>query len=334
MKCTSLPLHTRRELIRLLGGAATMGATAVRAEQPGMPVVGWLGSGTVSSERHLLTAFEQGLADGGFAVGRDVVIEYNAATGRYDHLPAMAAELVRHKVAIIAASGPPAALAAKDASATIPIVFVIGYDPVEFGLVGSLNRPGGNLTGATFFTGALGSKRLDLALRLAPDAHKIGMLVNPNTPTAQIQVQDMQAAADALGREIYVLNASGESELETAFQAFVDWGGGVILVGGDPVLMSHREKLVSLTAHYSLPAIYDRREYVEVGGLLSYGTSLSDPHRKIGLYASRILKGEKPADLPIQRSTKFELVINLKTAKTLRLDIPSTLLAIADEFIE
>ena len=324
----------RREFIILIGSVAVARPLAAPAQQPTMPVVGWLGSGTEPSERHLLTAFRDGLAEGGFVVGRNVTIEYRAAEGRYDRLPAMVADLIRSKVALIAASGPPAALAAKATTATTPIVFVIGYDPVEFGLVGSLNKPGGNFTGATFFTGALGSKRLDLALRLAPDSTKFGFLVNPNTPTAQNQVQDMEAAARALGREMYVLNASSEAQLETEFRAFVEWGGVSILIGGDPVLMSQREKLVSLARQYSLPAIYDRREYAEVGGLLSYGTSLSDPHRKIGLYASRILNGEKPADLPIQRSTKFELVINLKTAKALGIDVPPTLLALADEVIE
>ena len=322
----------RREFITLLSGAGLAWPLTAHAQQA-MIMVGWLGSGTEPSERHLLTAFYEGLAEGGFVVGQNVTIEYRAAEGRYDRLPAMAADLVRRKVALIAASGPPAALAAKAATTTTPIVFVIGYDPVEFGLVGSLNKPGGKVTGATFFTGALGSKRLDLALRLAPNSRKIGFLVNPNTPTAH-QIQDMQAAARALGCEMYVLHASSEGELETAFRAFVEWGAASILVGGDPVLMSQREKLISLTRQYSLPAIYDRREYAEVGGLVSYGTSLSDPHRKIGLYASRILNGEKPADLPVQRSTKFELVINLKTAKVLGLDIPPTLLAIADEVIE
>ena len=206
----------RRQFIMLVGSVAVARPGAALAQQPA-PVVGWLGSGTELSERHLLTAFHDGLAEGGFVVGQNVTIEYRAAEGRYDRLPAMAADLVRRKVFLIAVSGPPAALAAKATTATTPIVFVIGYDPVEFGLVGSLNKPGGNFTGATFFTGALGSKRLDLALRLAPNSTKLGFLVNPNTPTAQNQVQDMQAAARALGREMYILSASSEAELEKAF---------------------------------------------------------------------------------------------------------------------
>jgi putative ABC transport system substrate-binding protein len=237
-------------------------------------------------------------------------------------------------VALIAASGPPAVLAAKAATATIPILFVMGYDPVQFRLVASLNRPGSNVTGATFFTGALGSKRLDLALQLAPNSVKIGLLVNPNSPTSQTQARDMQAAARSLGREVYVLEASSETELEMAFQTFVKLGATSILVGGDPVFMSQREKLVALAAQYSLPTIYDRREYAEVGGLLSYGTSLPDAHKKIGLYAGRILEGEKPGDLPVQQLTKFELVINLRTAKALGLELPPQLLALADEVIE
>jgi putative ABC transport system substrate-binding protein len=206
----------RRQFIMLVGSVAVARPGAALAQQPA-PVVGWLGSGTELSERHLLTAFHDGLAEGGFVVGQNVTIEYRAAEGRYDRLPAMAADLVRRKVFLIAVSGPPAALAAKATTATTPIVFVIGYDPVEFGLVGSLNKPGGNFTGATFFTGALGSKRLDLALRLTPDSIKFGFLVNPHTPTAQNQVQDMQAAARALGREMYILSASSEAELEKAF---------------------------------------------------------------------------------------------------------------------
>jgi putative ABC transport system substrate-binding protein len=322
----------RREFITLVGGAAVAWPLSSRAQQ--MQEVGFLGSGTESSERHLFNAFQDGLAEAGFVVGRNIAIEHRAAEGRYDTLPAMAADFVSRKVAIIAASGPPAVLAAKAATATIPILFVIGYDPVQFGLVSSLNRPGSNVTGATFFTGALGSKRLDLALQLVPNSVKIGILVNPNSPTSQTQVQDMQAAARSFGREAYVFNASSGAELETAFQTFVDLGATSILVGGDPVFMSQREKLVALAAQYSLPTIYDRREYAEVGGLLSYGTSLPDAHRKIGLYAGRILKGEKPGDLPVQQSTKFELVINLRTAKALGLEIPPQLLALADEVIE
>jgi ABC-type uncharacterized transport system substrate-binding protein len=322
----------RREFIAGLAGAAAAWPVAARAQQ--MPEVAFLGSGTESSERHLFNAFQEGLAEAGFVVGRNIAIEYRAAEGRYDILPAMAADFVSRKVAIIAASGPPAVLAAKAATATIPILFVMGYDPVQFGLVSSLSRPGGNVTGATFFTGALGSKRLDLALQLVPNSVKIGILVNPNSPTSQTQVRDLQAAARSLGREAYVFNASGGTELELAFQKFADVGATSLLVGGDPVFMSQREKLVALAAQYSLPTIYDRREYAEVGGLLSYGTSLPDAHRKIGLYAGRILKGEKPGDLPVQQSTNFELIINLRTAKALGVQIPDKLLAIADEVIE
>jgi putative ABC transport system substrate-binding protein len=322
----------RRAFIALLGGAAAAWPLAVCAEQ--MTEIGFLGSGTDLSERHLFNAFQEGLAEAGFVIGQNISIEHRAAEGRYDTLPAMAADFVSRKVAIIAASGPPAVLAAKAATATIPILFVIGYDPVQFGLVSSLNRPGSNITGATFFTGALGSKRLDLALQLAPNSAKIGMLVNPNSPTSQTQVRDMQDAARGLGREAYVLEAKSASEMETAFQNFVKLGVTLVLVGGDAVFMSEREKLVALAAQYSLPTIFDRREYPEVGGLLSYGTSLPDAHRKIGLYAGRILKGEKPADLPVQQSTKFELIINLRTAKALGLEVPPTLLALADEVIE
>ena len=246
-----------------------------------MREIGFLGSGTDLSERHLFTAFQEGLAEAGFVIGQNISIEHRAAEGRYDTLPAMAADFGSRKVAIIAASGPPAVLAAKAATSTIPILFVIGYDPVQLGLVSSLNRPGSNITGATFFTGALGSKRLDLALQLAPNSAKIGMLVNPNSPTSQAQVRDMQDAARGLGREVYVLEAKSASEMETAFQKFVTLGTTLLLLGGDAVFMSEREKLVALAAQYSLPTIFDRREYPEVGGLLSYGTSFPDAHRRL-----------------------------------------------------
>ena len=324
----------RREFIALLGGTAAVWPLAARAQQAAMPVIGFLGSSTESAERNLVVAFHEGLAETGFIVGQNVGFDYRAAEGQYDRLPSMAADLVGRRVVIIAASGPPAALAAKAATATIPILFVIGYDPVDFQLVGSLNRPGGNVTGATFFTGGLGPKRLELMRQLVPNAVKIGVIVNPNSPTTEAQVRDVQAAARTLACEVHVFNASSKPDLEAAFSSLVNWGAISIIVGGDPFLMSRREQLVALAAQYSLPAIYDRREYTQVGGLMSYGTSLPEPYRKIGQYAGRILKGEKPADLPVQQPTKFELIINLKTAKALGLTVPPTLLAIADEVIE
>jgi putative ABC transport system substrate-binding protein len=324
----------RREFITLLGSAAAAWPLSAHAQQAAMPVIGFLDSGSPEGMTANLAAFHKGLLETGYVAGKNVFIAHQAADGRYDQLAVLAADLISQNIAILVGSGPRAALAVKAATGTIPILFVIGYDPVQYGLVSSINRPGGNVTGATFFTGPLGPKRLDLLNQLVPDLIKIGVLINPNSPTSEAQVRDVEAAARTLGREIHVQRAATDADLEKAFLAFVEDGTRAVMLGGDAFFMSQRESLIALAARHQLPVIYDRREYAEVGGLLSYGTSLVEAYHKIGLYAGRILNGEKPADLPVQQATKVELVINLKTAKALGLNVPDRLLALADEVIE
>jgi ABC-type uncharacterized transport system substrate-binding protein len=324
----------RREFITLLGGAAVAWPFSSYAQPSPMLVIGFLGSGSIASERHLIAAFRDGLAKTGYVAGKNVFIAHYAVAGRYDELEVLATDLVSQNIAILVGSGPRAALAAKAATRTTPVLFVIGYDPVQYGLVGSINRPGGNVTGATFFTGPLGPKRLDVLNQLVPGLTKIGVLINPNSPTSEAQIRDIEAAARTLGCEIHVQRARTDADLQKAFLGFVEHGTRAVMLGGDAFFMSQRETLIALAARHQLPVIYDRREYTEVGGLLSYGTSLVEAYDKIGHYAGRILNGEKPADLPVQQATKFELVINLKTAKTLGMTIPPGVLAIADEVIE
>jgi len=321
----------RREFITLLGGAATW-PLAGRAQQPALPVVGFLHSQLADTYGDRLRPFRQGLKDAGYVEGQNVAVEYHSAEGQPDRLHALAAELIRRPVAVIAGNTV-AALAAKAATTTIPIVFYTGGDPVEAGLVARLNRPGGNVTGISFFIGVLGAKRLELLRQLVPKATTIAMLVNPS-PDADGERRDVQAAAQAIGQQLIILEVSSDRDFETAFATFVQRGAGALLVGTGAFMINHRERLAALAAHHALPAIHPVRESAVVGGLMSYSPSYSDALRQAGVYAGRILKGEKPADLPVMRPTKFELVINLKTAKALGLEVPAQLLALADEVIE
>jgi putative ABC transport system substrate-binding protein len=323
----------RRAFITLLGGSAVAWPLATHAQQPALPVVGFLRSAPLADVAHFTSAFRQGLKQAGFDEGQNVVVEYRSAEGHTDRLPALVAELIRRPVAVIVADNN-AALAAKAASTTVPIVFGSGGDPVRNGLVASLNRPGGNVTGVSFLGGVLGAKRLELLLQLVPAATKVAVLVNPGTPTTEAERKDVQAAAQKIGLQLIVADADSGRDIEAAFGTFVQRGAVALLVGSGPFLTSNRERLVALAARHALPAIYHQREIVAAGGLMSYGTSITDAYRQTGVYAARILKGEKPADLPVVQSAKFELVLNLKTARTLGIEIPNRVLALADEAIE
>jgi len=323
----------RREFITLLGGTAAAWPFAARAQQPTMPVVGFLRSATLADVPHWVAAFRQGLKEAGFVEGQNVAIEFRSADNQLDRLPALVADLIRQPVAIIVGNTD-AALAAKAATTTVPIVFASGSDPVRDGLVASLNRPGGNVTGLVYFSAVLGAKRLELLRQLVPGATTIAVLVNPNTPLTEAERKDVQAAAQAIGQQLIIFDISSDRDIETAFAAFVQRGAGALLVGTGGFLNSNRERIAAVANRHALPASYSQREGVVAGGLMSYGPSISDAYRQAGIYSGRILNGEKPADLPVIRSTKFELVLNLKTAKALDLTIPSSMLLRADEVIE
>jgi putative tryptophan/tyrosine transport system substrate-binding protein len=325
----------RREFITLLGGAAAAWPLAARGQQPAMPIIAYLGAASPHTGIQILAALRQSLAEAGYVEGRNVVIEPQWAAGQYERLPAMAAEMVHRRVSVIVATGgTAAALAAKAATTTIPLVFSVTDDPVALGLVASLARPGGNATGVTFLLAELGAKQLGLLRELVPTATRIGLLVNPNNTTSKAQTSDVVAAASAVGATIDVVRASDSREIERAFEALVRNKADALLVGTDPFLFSRRVQLATLAARHAIPAIYPVRENTEVGGLMSYGTSLSEVYRQVAAYTVRILNGAKPADLPVVRSTKFEFVINLPTARALGLEVPAMLLARADEVIE
>jgi putative tryptophan/tyrosine transport system substrate-binding protein len=325
----------RRELIGVLGSAAAW-PLAARAQQSALPVVGWLNSGSAHDPLFagFLTSFRAGLKDAGYVEDQNVKIDFRWSEGQYARLPALAAELVGKPVAVIAAGGPPAARAAKAATETIPIVFTVGDDPVKLGLVASLNRPGGNATGINLIDNEIEAKRLGLLREVVPAANTIAVLLNSTSPAFETQSKNLQAGARASGLEIVILTAASQQDIDQAFTTLGRMHAGALLVGSDPFLISFREQLVTLAARQSLPTMFAFREAAEIGGLMSYGISFTQAYREAGVYAGRILKGEKPSELPVVRSTKFDLVINLKTAKTLGLTLSPGLLSIADEVIE
>jgi putative ABC transport system substrate-binding protein len=326
-------MMNRREFITLLGGAAASWPLASRAQQRAMPVVGILSSGSLSSFADLLRAFRQGLKETGYIEDQNVAIESRWAEGHFERLPELASELLKRRVAVIVTTGGSSTLAAKTASSTVPHVFLSQDDPVKLGLVVSFNQPGGNATGMSLLTSALVAKRLEFVRQLAPAGAPIFYLMNPQAFYAEFHLSDMQAAARQSGEQVSILNASSESDIDDAFTALVRRGGALI-VSTDPFFVSRLHQIVVLAAYHKIPTIYDRREFVAAGGLISYGTHLPDAYRQIGVYAGRIIAGAKPSELPVIQPTKFELVINLKTAKRLGLTIPDKLLALADEVIE
>jgi putative ABC transport system substrate-binding protein len=323
----------RRELMLLVGGALTAGR-ALRAQQKAVPVIGFLSVRSPGEAAGVLAAFHQGLRETGYVEGQNVAIEYRWAEGRYDRLPALAADLVGRRIDVIAAIAAPSTVAAKNTTSAIPIVFLTGTDPVDDGLVASLARPGGNLTGVSILTLEMMPKRLELISELVPKARTIALLVNPNNPNADPIIRGAQVAARTKGVGLKIVRAGSESEIDAAFASLIQLQAGALLVGTDPLFTSRREQMVALASRHAVPAMYEYREFPDAGGLISYGANLPGTWRQLGTYVGRILKGEKPADLPVQQSTIFELVVNLNTAKALGLTVPPSILARADEVIE
>ncbi len=325
----------RREFITLLGGAAAAWPLAARAQQPTLPVIGFVNPTSAQSFARPLSAFLKGLGETGYVEGRNVAIEYRWAENRNDRLPAMVADLVRRQVSVIAATSTPAAVAAKAATTTIPIVFEIGSDPIQLGLVASLSRPGGNITGATQLVQEVTPKMLELLHELLPTAHVMALLVNPTSPAlAQTYTSKVLAAAHTLGLELHVLNASSERDFDGVFARLIELRAGGLVIGAEAFFTSHSEQLAALAAHYGVPTIYKGREFAAAGGLMSYGSDITDSYRLAGIYTGRVLKGAKPADLPVQQATKIELYINLKTAKALGINVPLPVSGRADEVFE
>jgi len=322
----------RREFIGALGGAAMAWPLVARAQPAPLPLIGFVSS--AAADISYVTAFQQGLADSGYIEGRNLTVEYRWADGKFERLPALLADVIQRRVAVIAVGGVTSGLAAKVATTTIPIVFIAADDPVKFGLVASLSRPGGNATGLNILTSELTTKRLELIRELVPTASVVAVLVNPRSPESEPQSREIERAAGLVGQQIRILNASSDREIEAAFSSLVTPRDGALLVTNDALFDSRRDQIVALAASRVIPTIYDRRAYAAAGGLISYGTHYLDGHRRLGIYAAKILNGAKPADLPVEQSTKFELVINRTTAKSLGLNLPPNLLALADEVIE
>jgi putative ABC transport system substrate-binding protein len=323
----------RRKFITILGGAAATWPLAARAQQSAVPVVGFLNSRAPGGNEAILVAFRQGLKEAGYVEGQNVTVEYRWADNQYDRVPVLVADLVSRQVAVIVSNGPPIA-AAKAATSTIPIVFAVGFDPLAYGLVNSLSRPAGNLTGVSILDVEIGPKRLELLHELIPAATVMALLVNPTTPAVQAIAGDMQAAARAHGLELHVLHAATDGDFDAVFTTVAQLRAGALIIGADPFFTSRSRQLGELTVARRIPTIYEFREFAAAGGLISYGTSLADAYRQVGIYTGRILKGEKPSDLPVQQATKVELILNLKTAKALGITVPISLLGRADEVIE
>ena len=325
----------RREFIRLLGGAAAAWPGVAQGQQPMLPVIGYLHSRSPETEGSSLTGFRQGLREAGYVEGQNVAIEYRWAAGQFSKLPELAADLVRRRVTVLAAlGGNNSTLAAKSATTSIPIVFVSGADPVRTGIVTSLNRPGGNITGISFFVAELAAKGLGLLRELVPAANVVGLIINPNSPESRGLANDVETSTRPLGLKLVIVNASTEGELHAGFLALVEQRAGSVIVSGDPFFGGQIEQIVGLAAQHRIPAVYYRREFAAAGGLMSYGTSIADAYRQAGIYTGRILRGDKPGDLPVMQSVKFELVINLKAAKALGLSVPNSMQMLADEVIE
>jgi putative tryptophan/tyrosine transport system substrate-binding protein len=324
----------RKFLATLLGGAAAAWPLAARAQQPAMPVIGFLNAASPDLFAHIVHAFRLGLNEMGYVEGRNVAVEYRWAEGNYDRLSVLASDLARRQVAVIVAMGAPVVVAAKAATSTIPIVFGSGVDPVQAGLVASLSRPGGNVTGVTSMNAEIEAKRLGLLIELLPKATRLALLINPNNPIAEATVKDAQASAAAIGQQLEILAASTNREIDAAFASLVQKRADALLIGPDVFFTNRRVQLATLTVRHGIPAVYAFREFAEAGGLMSYGTSNTERDRQVGVYTGRILKGEKPADLPVLQPTKFELVINAQTARMLGLTVPDKLLVAANEVIE